>query len=33
MDYSSKTNIYTKWQWDIMQDDIKSYYGSTSENK
>lgn len=33
MDYSSKTNIYTKWQWDIMQNDVKSYYGSTSENK
>ena len=33
MDYSSKVNIYTQWQWKIMQDDLKSYYGSLIENK
>jgi hypothetical protein len=33
MDYSSKRNIYTKWQWAIMQNDVKSYYGSVTENK
>ncbi|MFD2285282.1 hypothetical protein GJU39_05175 [Pedobacter petrophilus] len=32
MDYSSKVNIYTKWQWQLMQDDVKSYYGSSIEN-
>lgn len=33
MDYSSKTNIYIYWQWKIMQDDVKAYYGSVFENK
>ncbi|MCC9074396.1 DUF4280 domain-containing protein [Flavobacterium sp. F-65] len=33
MDYSSKTNIYTQWQWKIMQNDVRSYYGSINENK
>ncbi|MCP2025458.1 hypothetical protein L1276_000598 [Flavobacterium sp. HSC-32F16] len=33
MDYSSKINIYASWQWRIIQNDIKSYYGSTTENK
>lgn len=33
MDYSSKTNIFTKWQWNIMQNDVKFYYGSVTENK
>ncbi len=33
MDYSSKVNIFTQWQWKIMQNDVKSYYGSVTENK
>ena len=33
MDYSSKVNIFTNWQWQIMQNDVKSYYGIISENK
>ncbi|SHL25703.1 DUF4280 domain-containing protein [Flavobacterium chilense] len=33
MDYSSKINILTHWQWEIIQNDVKSYYGSTTENK
>jgi hypothetical protein len=32
MDYSSDTNIYSVWQWSIMQNDIKNYYGSITEN-
>lgn len=33
MGYSSKRNIYTKWQWKIMQNDVKLYYGFIIENK
>lgn len=32
MDYSSKVNIFTQWQWEIMQSDIKNYYGKLSSN-
>ncbi|WP_395075243.1 hypothetical protein [Flavobacterium sp.] len=33
MDYSTKTNIFSSWQWGIMQSDIKKYYGSVTINK
>lgn len=33
MNYSTNTNIYTQWQWKIMQNDVKTYYGSVTENK
>ena len=32
MDYSSKVNIFTQWQWKIMKSDIKNYYGKLSSN-
>jgi hypothetical protein len=32
MDYSSSTNIYSVWQWSIMQNDVKNYYGSVTQN-
>lgn len=32
MDYSSNTNIYSVWQWAIMQNDVKNYYGSVTKN-
>lgn len=33
MDYSSTRNIFIRWQWQGMQNDVKSYYGSITENK
>ena len=33
MDYSTRTNIFSSWQWGIMQSDIKKYYGSVTINK
>lgn len=33
MDYSLKVNIFTHWQWKIMQNDIEKYYGKIVENK
>ncbi|WP_435524292.1 M43 family zinc metalloprotease [Chryseobacterium indoltheticum] len=33
MDYSSTVNLFTNWQWKIMQNDVKSYYGTITENK
>ena len=33
MDYSTKTQSYNQWQWKIMQNDIKSYYGDIIDNK
>ena len=33
MDYSSKTNIFSKWQCKLMQNDVNSYYGTVIENK
>ena len=33
MDYSTDRNIFSFWQWEILQNDIKSYYGSIIENK
>jgi len=33
MDYSSRRNTYSNWQWKIMQNDVKSYYGSFIENE
>lgn len=33
MDYSSKTKNYSQWQWKIMQNDLKAYYGSVTENR
>jgi hypothetical protein len=33
MDYSSRRNTYSNWQWKIMQNDVKSYYGSSIENE
>ncbi|WP_185269503.1 hypothetical protein [Chryseobacterium bernardetii] len=33
MDYSSVNKGFTQWQWKIMQNDVKSYYGIVIENK
>lgn len=33
MDYSTKTQSYNQWQWKIMQNDIKSYYGDIIDNE
>ena len=28
MDYSVKTNYYSCWQWQLMQNDVLKFYGN-----
>ena len=28
MDYSVKTNYYSYWQWQLMQNDVLKFYGN-----